>query len=57
MRLKTLAAISLTAIGALLLAGCSTSSQSSSEYSTDDIAFAEMMIPHAYNCPVIWFDQ
>ena len=34
MRLKTLAAISLTAIGALLLAGCSTSSQSSSEYST-----------------------
>lgn len=46
MRFRTLAAISVTALGALLLAGCSTPSQSSSEYSADDIAFAEMMIPH-----------
>jgi uncharacterized protein (DUF305 family) len=33
-------------IGALLLAGCATSAQSNSEYSADDINFAEMMIPH-----------
>lgn len=33
-------------IGALLLSGCATSSQSNSEYSAGDIAFAEMMIPH-----------
>jgi uncharacterized protein (DUF305 family) len=46
MRFRTLAAISVTALGALLIAGCSTSSQSNSEYSADDIAFAEMMIPH-----------
>ena len=36
----------LTIIGALVLSGCATSSQSGSEYSADDIAFAEMMIPH-----------
>ena len=33
-------------IGALLLSGCAASTQSNSEYSSDDIAFAEMMIPH-----------
>ena len=33
-------------IGALVLTGCATSSQSGSEYSADDINFAEMMIPH-----------
>ena len=33
-------------IGALLLSGCATSAQSNSEYSADDINFAEMMIPH-----------
>jgi uncharacterized protein (DUF305 family) len=33
-------------ISALLLSGCATSSQSNSEYSADDIAFAELMIPH-----------
>ena len=36
----------LAIIGALVLSGCATSSQSGSEYSADDIAFAEMMIPH-----------
>jgi uncharacterized protein (DUF305 family) len=36
----------LVLIGALLLSGCATSSESNSEYSADDIAFAEMMIPH-----------
>ena len=36
----------LVAISALLISGCSTSSQSDSEYSSNDIAFAEMMIPH-----------
>jgi len=30
----------------LLLSGCATATQSNSEYSTDDIKFAEMMIPH-----------
>ncbi len=30
----------------LLLAGCAIATQSNSEYSTDDIKFAEMMIPH-----------
>ena len=33
-------------ITALLLSGCAASTQSNSEYSSDDIAFAEMMIPH-----------
>ena len=33
-------------ISALLLSGCAASTQSDSEYSADDIAFAEMMIPH-----------
>lgn len=36
----------LAIISALVLTGCATSSQSGSEYSADDIAFAEMMIPH-----------
>jgi uncharacterized protein (DUF305 family) len=36
----------LLLIGALLLSGCATKTQSNSEYSSDDIAFAEMMIPH-----------
>jgi uncharacterized protein (DUF305 family) len=36
----------LVLIGALLLSGCGTSSPSNSEYSSDDIAFAEQMIPH-----------
>ena len=36
----------LVLIGTLLLSGCATSSQSGSEYSADDINFAEMMIPH-----------
>ena len=31
---------------ALLLSGCATATQSNSEYSADDISFAEMMIPH-----------
>jgi uncharacterized protein (DUF305 family) len=36
----------LVLIGALLLSGCTTSPQTNSEYSADDINFAEMMIPH-----------
>jgi uncharacterized protein (DUF305 family) len=36
----------LVLIAALLLSGCATSSPSNSKYSADDIAFAEMMIPH-----------
>ena len=36
----------LVMITALLLTGCAASTQSNSEYSSDDIAFAEMMIPH-----------
>jgi uncharacterized protein (DUF305 family) len=36
----------LVVIGALLLSGCAASTQSKSEYSSADIAFAEMMIPH-----------
>ena len=36
----------LVIISALLLSGCAASTQSNSEYSADDIAFAEMMIPH-----------
>jgi len=36
----------LVLIGALLLSGCATTAQSNSEYSADDINFAEMMIPH-----------
>ena len=36
----------LVFIAALLLSGCATSSPSNSKYSTEDIAFAEMMIPH-----------
>ena len=33
-------------ITALLLTGCATATQSNSEYISDDIAFAEQMIPH-----------
>jgi uncharacterized protein (DUF305 family) len=33
-------------ISAILLTGCATATQSNSEYSSDDIAFAEQMIPH-----------
>jgi len=36
----------LAIISALLLSGCAASTQSNSEYSSADIAFAEMMIPH-----------
>ena len=36
----------LVFIGTLLLSGCASSAQSNSEYSADDISFAEMMIPH-----------
>ena len=36
----------LVAICALLLSGCATTTQSNSQYSSDDISFAEMMIPH-----------
>ena len=36
----------LVAIGALLLSGCASSTQSDSEFSPSDINFAEMMIPH-----------
>ncbi len=36
----------LILIGALLISGCAASTQSNSEYSSADIAFAEMMIPH-----------
>ena len=36
----------LVMITALLLSGCAASTQSNSEYSSADIAFAEMMIPH-----------
>ena len=36
----------LVAIGALLLSGCASSTQSDSEFSPIDINFAEMMIPH-----------
>jgi uncharacterized protein (DUF305 family) len=36
----------LVFIAALVLSGCATSSPSNSKYSTEDIAFAEMMIPH-----------
>jgi uncharacterized protein (DUF305 family) len=36
----------LVVIGALLLSGCASSSQSNSEFSPSDINFAEMMIPH-----------
>jgi uncharacterized protein (DUF305 family) len=36
----------LVVICALLLSGCATATQSNSEYSADDISFAEMMIPH-----------
>lgn len=38
--------LSLVFIAALLLTGCATSSPSNSKYSAEDIAFAEMMIPH-----------
>jgi uncharacterized protein (DUF305 family) len=38
--------LSLIFIAALLLSGCATSSPSNSKYSAEDIAFAEMMIPH-----------
>ena len=36
----------LAIFSALLLAGCATTTQSNSQYSSDDISFAEMMIPH-----------
>jgi uncharacterized protein (DUF305 family) len=36
----------LAIISVLVLTGCATSSQSGSEFSAEDIAFAEMMIPH-----------
>ena len=36
----------LVIFSVLLLAGCATATQSNSEYSSDDIMFAEMMIPH-----------
>jgi uncharacterized protein (DUF305 family) len=36
----------LVLISALLLSGCATSSPANSEFSSDDIAFAEQMIPH-----------
>jgi uncharacterized protein (DUF305 family) len=36
----------LVLVGALLLTGCAASSPSNSDYSADDIAFAEQMIPH-----------
>lgn len=36
----------LVIVTALLLSGCATSTPSNSEYSANDIAFAEMMIPH-----------
>ena len=36
----------LVMITALLLSGCADSTQSNSKYTSDDIAFAEMMIPH-----------
>jgi uncharacterized protein (DUF305 family) len=36
----------LVIFSVLLLSGCATATQSNSEYSTDDIKFAEMMIPH-----------
>jgi len=36
----------LVLISALLLSGCATSTQLNSDFSSDDIAFAEQMIPH-----------
>lgn len=36
----------LVIFSALLLAGCATATQSNSKYSSKDLAFAEMMIPH-----------
>ena len=36
----------LVLIGSLLFSGCAAKTQSNSEYSAADIAFAEMMIPH-----------
>lgn len=36
----------LAAISILMLSGCATSEQTDSEFSTSDINFAEMMIPH-----------
>ena len=36
----------LAIFSALLLAGCATTPNSNSQYSSDDFAFAEMMIPH-----------
>ena len=36
----------LVVVGALLLSGCAASTQSNSEYTSADIVFAEMMIPH-----------
>ena len=38
--------LTIAIVCALLLTGCAASSQSGSEYSADDINFAEMMIPH-----------
>jgi uncharacterized protein (DUF305 family) len=36
----------LVILGMLLFSGCATTPKSNSEYSTNDIMFAEMMIPH-----------
>ncbi len=36
----------LAIFSALLLAGCASATQSNSDYSSGDMAFAEMMIPH-----------
>jgi uncharacterized protein (DUF305 family) len=36
----------LTILAALLLSGCAAAPQANSEYSAEDINFAEMMIPH-----------
>jgi uncharacterized protein (DUF305 family) len=36
----------LVVMCALLLSGCATATQSNSQYSADDISFAEQMIPH-----------
>ena len=38
--------LTIAIICALLLTGCATSSQLGSDYSADDVNFAEMMIPH-----------
>lgn len=45
-QLRKIATIVLIAFTAILVAGCSTTSNKSSELSSQDIMFAEMMIPH-----------